>query len=398
MSDWYATHDTVRGALAGLDLEMPGPARTSGPRWPQAVRDGAVPAEAVAEKARRVLRLADRVGADGRSGACGAVGRRSRPLEPGPRRAAAARWCCCRTVPSTVAPCCRSTPAALRQVAVIGPNADVAMIQGGGSAQGHTASHRHAAGRAAGPPGCRTSGRRSSLARDGALLPVLDGRLASVDERPGHPHGLPGRADGPELFTTVVPRLDPIWFGRFSPGRRSWPVPCDRERHHPAERDGHPHVRAHRGRDPPRVTLDGCAVLDTDGQASGAAASSASARRSSPRHRPGRRASRTTWSSSTRARRTGSPGCGSASAPPSATTHSSRAAAAAAAADVAVVVVGTDEEWETEGRDRSTMSLPGAAGRAGPGRGRGQPAHGRRGERRRRGRPALGRRRGRHPR
>ena len=35
------------------------------------------------------------------------------------------------------------------------------------------------------------------------------------------------------------------------------------------------------------------------------------------------------------------------------------AVAAAREADAAVVVVGTDEEWETEGRDRFTMSLPG---------------------------------------
>ena len=36
-----------------------------------------------------------------------------------------------------------------------------------------------------------------------------------------------------------------------------------------------------------------------------------------------------------------------------------RAVAAAAAADVAVVVVGLDDEWETEGRDRPDLSLPG---------------------------------------
>ncbi len=36
-----------------------------------------------------------------------------------------------------------------------------------------------------------------------------------------------------------------------------------------------------------------------------------------------------------------------------------RAVAAAASADVAVVIVGTNEEWETEGRDRSTLQLPG---------------------------------------
>ncbi|HSP26938.1 MAG TPA: glycoside hydrolase family 3 C-terminal domain-containing protein, partial [Ilumatobacteraceae bacterium] len=36
-----------------------------------------------------------------------------------------------------------------------------------------------------------------------------------------------------------------------------------------------------------------------------------------------------------------------------------RAVAAAAAADVAVVMVGTNDEWETEGHDRTTMDLPG---------------------------------------
>ncbi len=34
--------------------------------------------------------------------------------------------------------------------------------------------------------------------------------------------------------------------------------------------------------------------------------------------------------------------------------------AAAAAADAAVVVVGTNDDWETEGRDRASMDLPGA--------------------------------------
>jgi beta-glucosidase len=36
-----------------------------------------------------------------------------------------------------------------------------------------------------------------------------------------------------------------------------------------------------------------------------------------------------------------------------------RAVAAAAACDAAVVVVGLDEEWETEGRDRASLALPG---------------------------------------
>jgi len=38
--------------------------------------------------------------------------------------------------------------------------------------------------------------------------------------------------------------------------------------------------------------------------------------------------------------------------------HVQRAAAVAAAADVAIVVVGTDDDWETEGEDRSGLALP----------------------------------------
>jgi len=45
--------------------------------------------------------------------------------------------------------------------------------------------------------------------------------------------------------------------------------------------------------------------------------------------------------------------------PPAHSDGRERAAAAAAAADVAVVFVGTGSEWETEGRDRPHMDLPG---------------------------------------
>lgn len=62
MTDWFATHDTVDSVLAGCDLEMPGPARQRGPRLVAAVREGRLDARAVRDCARRVLRLAQRVG------------------------------------------------------------------------------------------------------------------------------------------------------------------------------------------------------------------------------------------------------------------------------------------------------------------------------------------------
>ena len=40
MSDWYGTHSTVPAALAGLDLEMPGPAQWFGSHLADAVRGG----------------------------------------------------------------------------------------------------------------------------------------------------------------------------------------------------------------------------------------------------------------------------------------------------------------------------------------------------------------------
>ncbi len=65
MSDWMASHHTVPGVLAGCDLEMPGPTRERGAKLVAAVEDGRVQAAAVRACARRVLQLAQRVGAFG---------------------------------------------------------------------------------------------------------------------------------------------------------------------------------------------------------------------------------------------------------------------------------------------------------------------------------------------
>ena len=69
-----------------------------------------------------------------------------------------------------------------------------------------------------------------------------------------------------------------------------------------------------------------------------------------------------------------------------------RAVAAAAEADVAVVVVGTDDEWESEGFDRRTMDLPGDQEELVRPGGGGQPPDGGGGQRRRPGDHGLGRR------
>jgi beta-glucosidase len=62
VSDWTGARDTVRCALGGLDVAMPGPATVYGEHLAAAVADGRVPEEVVDESARRVLRLAARLG------------------------------------------------------------------------------------------------------------------------------------------------------------------------------------------------------------------------------------------------------------------------------------------------------------------------------------------------
>ncbi|MEU0940008.1 glycoside hydrolase family 3 C-terminal domain-containing protein [Embleya sp. NPDC005971] len=131
VSDWFATRSTEGAGRAELDLAMPGP----GPDQPwgaalvAAVRAGLVPAEAIERKVRRLLLLAARVGA---------LGALVPPAPPRPapdaaallREAAAAGMVLLHDT-GTALPL---TPDTLRRVAVLGPNAEVARIQGGGSA------------------------------------------------------------------------------------------------------------------------------------------------------------------------------------------------------------------------------------------------------------------------
>jgi beta-glucosidase len=65
MSDWYATKTAAAAANGGLDLVMPGPAGPWGEALVSAVRAGDVAESVIDEHLRRLLLLADRVGALG---------------------------------------------------------------------------------------------------------------------------------------------------------------------------------------------------------------------------------------------------------------------------------------------------------------------------------------------
>jgi beta-glucosidase len=63
VSDWRAARETVGSALGGLDIAMPALENPWGAKLVAAVRSGEVPESVIDDKVRRVLRLAVRVGA-----------------------------------------------------------------------------------------------------------------------------------------------------------------------------------------------------------------------------------------------------------------------------------------------------------------------------------------------
>ena len=130
MSDWFGSHTTVASVVAGLDIEMPGPPRDRGAKLVAAVRNGEVPADVVRARARNVLLLLERTGAlDDHAGRPEAAN--DRPEHRALIRRAGAEGTVLLKNDGGVLPL-EPMPG---RIAVIGPNAKTAQIMGGGSAQ-----------------------------------------------------------------------------------------------------------------------------------------------------------------------------------------------------------------------------------------------------------------------
>jgi beta-glucosidase len=135
MSDWYAARSTEPAARAGLDLVMPGPPGPWGDRLVAAVRDGRVPEAVIDDKVLRLLRLAGRVGAlEGIDPAAAPDPWPDDAVAAELRESAAAGFVLVRNAQVDAAPALPLDRSALRRVAVLGPNAEVARTLGGGSA------------------------------------------------------------------------------------------------------------------------------------------------------------------------------------------------------------------------------------------------------------------------
>lgn len=128
MSDWFGSHSTAETVNAGLDLEMPGPARDRGQKLVDAVNSGEVSTESLDKRVTAMLRLMERVGSldDHRPHQEHA---NDRPEHRALIRRAGAE----------AAVLLKNTGALPlkpeSRIAVIGPNAKRAQIMGGGSAQ-----------------------------------------------------------------------------------------------------------------------------------------------------------------------------------------------------------------------------------------------------------------------
>lgn len=179
ISDWLATRRTAESANGGLDLVMPGPGGPWEDRLVAAVRSGQVDESVIDDKVRRVLLLALRVGA-------------LAELAPEPAPPAADHTLL-RELAARATVVVRDENhhlpldgAAVRRVALIGPNAFEAFVQGGGSAHvnaAHVVSP--AEGLRAALPHAEVTVLRGGDAR--RYAPDLDVAGRACDPRTGQP-------------------------------------------------------------------------------------------------------------------------------------------------------------------------------------------------------------------
>jgi beta-glucosidase len=121
MSDWFGTHSTVATLSAGLDLEMPGPARFLGFKAAGAVAQGQVREERVNDAATRVARAAARFKGEKNASITG------KAADDLLVEAAAAGFVLLRNQDALLP----LTPGRDKHIAIIGPNAAAPCYQGG---------------------------------------------------------------------------------------------------------------------------------------------------------------------------------------------------------------------------------------------------------------------------
>ena len=352
VSDWFGSHDTVGSIHAGLTVPMPGPRTIYGERLQAAVEAGEVDESLVDAAVADLLRLMGRVRVAERDSEAP-----EETVDDPAERALCRRAAICGLVLA------RNEGAVLplapdATVAVLGPNAGDTRIMGGGSASLEALPFRTIAEEL----GQRRSG---TVHEPGVRIDRLPPPLGRRSLRaPGGEPGLLVRyrngddARGEVVASEVASSTMLRFFG-------SAPAGVDPRRFHlEAEADFVPEVTGPHQfsavlTGAGRITVGDVVVFDDPdrklprgplffGQASIDRTATIDCEAGVPV--PVRIASNG---------RHGFCGVRLGVRRPDPADLLERAVAAAAGADVAVVVVGTNDEWETEGEDRTTIALPG---------------------------------------
>ncbi|WP_327743789.1 glycoside hydrolase family 3 C-terminal domain-containing protein [Streptomyces europaeiscabiei] len=365
VSDWAATNSTVASAVGGLDLAMPGPEPLWGHPLVEAVHAGEVDERLIDDKVLRLLRLARHTGRLGEPGQ-NPVPSAAAPAGPGEDdfsliREVAARGMVLLRNEADLLPL---APQGIRSVALIGPNAVAPYLQGGGSAYVpavRTVSFEDGL-RAALPEDVHLSVHRGG---DSRLRPpyLTDALLTDPDTGTGGVRADHLDADGYRVGGTIRPSGDWSGYGDFGPETHRVALRTVLTLTEPGTHRLEIGCVGRYG-----VTVDGEEVLSGDDDRG------VELILDSTHNNPPLRGIDLEVGPQPRRIALGvdltvvEPGgydrfvtAQLRHAPPGATPYEeiAEAATVAQAADVAVVVVGTNEEVESEGWDRTGLDLPG---------------------------------------
>jgi beta-glucosidase len=360
VSDWFGLHSTVEGIVAGLDLEMPGPTLHRGDALVAAVERGEVSADLVRDCARNILNLMERTGGTG--------------VPPGPeisrtdaddmatlRRASSSSMVLLRNESIGGTPVLPLDMRGVTSIAVLGPNASRGMVQGGGSAHVTPTRVSHPLDAITERLGSSVRIEHSAGCNINKKLPEIDARLlqnVSLDYY-RDPAELDDAQSVPaESGTTGVFRL--IWAG--DPLNRREPNFAFGARlaaQLTPDQTGE-WVFSIESVAPVRIIIDGAIVLDNAEVPSGGSFFGMGKPETlvTIDLEAGR-----TYSFVVELRHTptgaGLSGLTIGAMGPQQENMMEEAVTLAATTDVSIVVVGTNDDWESEGWDRDTITLPG---------------------------------------
>jgi beta-glucosidase len=359
VTDWFGAGSTATAAAAGVDLEMPGPGRFYGPALAAAVVSGDVDEALVDASVRRLLSVFDRLGAlDDPPDAI------EESIDRPDHRALAREAAIGAIVLLTNDGVLPLDPSTISSLAVIGPNADRAQIMGGGSAAlrpHYRVTPLEALRASFGPTVDVVFERGCDI---DIVVPPLQGEsVVGIDGTPGVSVDYFAGPDleGPVVATGHYPDSRLLFVGRPKPEIPSGPYSFRMSaRFTPAESGVHHFTLAQSGH--ARLSVDGDVLIDgfeVDPPAGTRYFGVVSGDLEAPIDlEMGHTVDVVIEFSS--AGSTYLRGVLAGCRRPAPDDLMDRAVAAAAAADVAIVVVGTNDDWETEGEDRSTLDLPGA--------------------------------------